>query len=112
MDQQRAVSVPSLGFRHRVREEAVRARERETTMRKILLTTVLALGAAAVAPALADAGKSALHDRCQIAPGEVRLPAEAIRKTLEDLGYRVVRLKLDDGCYEAQAANDTGIPIE
>ena len=82
-------------------------------MRKILLTTVLALGAAAaVAPALAGAGKDALHDHCQVAPGEVRLPAEAIRKTLEDLGYQVGRLKLDDGCYEAQAANDTGIPIE
>lgn len=84
-------------------------------MRKILLTTVLALGAAAAAaPALAGAGagKDALHDRCQVASGEVRLPAEAIRKTLEDLGYQVDRLKLDDGCYEAQAANDTGIPIE
>ena len=86
-------------------------------MRKILLTAALALGTAAVvapaiAPALAGEGTSTASDRCRTASDEVRLPAEAIRKTLEDLGYRVGRLKLDDGCYEAQAANDTGIPIE
>ena len=50
------------------------------------------------------------NDWCM--PGETRLPAEAIRNTLEDLGYRMDRIKMDDGCYEARAVNDSGIPIE
>ncbi|MBV1796389.1 PepSY domain-containing protein [Siccirubricoccus sp. G192] len=86
-------------------------------MRKSLLTTTLALGTAAVvalaiAPALADEGRTATGDHCRTAPGAARLPAEAIGKTLEDLGYRVDRVKMDDGCYEARAMNDSGIPIE
>ncbi len=86
-------------------------------MRKTLLTATLALGAAAaaipaIAPAMAGEGRSAGSYHCRVAPGEVRLPAEAIRRTLEVLGYRVDRVKMDDGCYEARAVNDSGIPIE
>jgi hypothetical protein len=86
-------------------------------MRKTMLTAALALGAAAAAipaisPAFADEGRSAGAYHCRTAPGEVRLPAEAIRNTLQDLGYRVDRIKMDDGCYEARAMNDSGIPIE
>ena len=85
-------------------------------MRKILLTSALALGALAAAipgitPAMAQEGRDAGPYACRTAPGEVRLPAEAIRKTLEDLGYRVDRIRMDDGCYDARAVNDSGIPI-
>jgi hypothetical protein len=49
--------------------------------------------------------------RYQAAPGEARLPAEAIRKTPEKFGYRADRVRPDDDCYEARAMNDGGIPI-
>jgi hypothetical protein len=86
-------------------------------MHKILLTATLALGTAtvatlAIAPALAGEGRTATSDHCRTTPGAARLPAEAIGKALEDLGYRVDRVKMDDGCYEARAVNDSGIPIE
>jgi hypothetical protein len=85
-------------------------------MRKILLTTAVALGAAAmvpaIAPAMAGGERNAGAYACRTSPGETRLPAEAIRKTLEDLGYRVDRVEMDDGCYDARAVNDSGIPIE
>lgn len=86
-------------------------------MRKTLLSAALALGAAAalapaIAPAVAGEGKDAANGHCQAAPDQAPLPTEAIRKTLEDLGYRVDRVKLNDGCYEARAVNDSGIPIE
>ena len=84
-------------------------------MRKILLTTALALGAAAtvsvMAPAFAEEGKAAAY-LCRIAPGQALLPPDAIRSTLQELGYRVDRVKFDDGCLEARAVNDSGIPIE
>jgi len=85
-------------------------------MRKLLLTTTLALGGALVAvstltPAIADDGRG-VNDLCRAAPGETRLPSEAIRTTLEQLGYRVDRVKLDHGCLEARAVNDSGFPIE
>ncbi len=86
-------------------------------MRKTMLTAALALGAAAamipaIAPAIAGEGRRADPYHCRVAPGEARLPAETIRKTLEDLGYRVDRIRMDDGCYDARAVNDSGIPIE
>ncbi|MBX6374223.1 MAG: PepSY domain-containing protein [Acetobacteraceae bacterium] len=86
-------------------------------MRTFLLTSAIALGAVAaavpaIAPAMAGEGRTAGVYDCRTAPGEVRLPAEAIRKTLENLGYRVDRIRMDDGCYDARAVNDSGIPIE
>jgi hypothetical protein len=85
-------------------------------MRKLLLTTTLALGGALFAlpsltPALADEAKDG-SSLCQAGSGEARLPADAIRTTLEQLGYRVDRVKLDHGCFEARAVNDSGYPIE
>ena len=116
MDQQRAVSGSSPESLHRVRKGSG-SEERRPRMRKILLTTALTLAATAalapaIAPALAGEGRGAANGHCRAAAGEVRLPAEAIRNTLQGLGYRVDRLKLDDGCYEARAVNDSGIPIE
>ncbi|MBR0679481.1 PepSY domain-containing protein [Roseomonas eburnea] len=86
-------------------------------MRKTLLTAALALGATAAAlpttaPAMAGEGRNAGLYHCRVAPGETRLPAEAIRRTLEELGYRVDRIRMDDGCYDARAVNDSRIPIE
>jgi hypothetical protein len=86
-------------------------------MRKILLTSAMALGAAAAAipaivPAMAGEERNAGAYDCRTAPGETRLPAEAIRNALQEFGYRVDRIKMDDGCYDARAVNDSGIPIE
>lgn len=82
-------------------------------MRKTMLITALALGAAVAAiPALAGEGRRADPYHCRVASGETLLPAETIRKTLEELGYRVDHIRIDDGCYDARAVNDSGIPIE
>ena len=67
---------------------------------------------AGIAPAMAGQEKHTGAYHCRSAPGETRLPAETIRQTLEGLGYRVDRIRMDDGCYEARAVNDSGIPIE
>ena len=85
-------------------------------MRKFLLTSALTLGAAAaipaIAPAMAGEGRTAGVYDCRTTAGDTRLPADAIRKTLEDLGYRVDRVEMDDGCYDARAVNNSGVPIE
>ena len=38
--------------------------------------------------------------------------ASEVSKGLEDLGYRVDRIKAEHGCYEVRAVNDSGFPIK
>ncbi len=85
-------------------------------MRKTMLTAALALGAAAamipaIAPAIAGEGRRADPYHCRVAPGETRLPprrsARHSRSRLPGGPH-----PMDDGCYDARAVNDSGIPIE
>lgn len=67
-----------------------------------LLTTTLA------APALAgDPGS-----RCASGAAGRVVAASEVSKGLEDLGYRVSRIKTEHGCYEIRAVNDSSFPIK
>jgi hypothetical protein len=66
-------------------------------MRKILtLATITFLGGA-IAPALAD---NAEHG-CVEASTATSISADTMKSRIDDLGYDVRRLKMDDGCFEA-----------
>ncbi len=88
-------------------------------MRKTLMiaaaavtTAAVAFGAAGPASTPAQAGEAKHAARCATAAGAPWIGTDAVRRNLEELGYRVSRVKVEHGCYEARAMNDTGIPIE
>jgi hypothetical protein len=74
------------------------------------LVLVLAVASAgAVAPAFADDN----HDiRCTQAAGATRMTEDAVRAKLAEAGYKVIRFKTDDGCYEVRATNQTGARVK
>ncbi|MBJ6124855.1 PepSY domain-containing protein [Microvirga splendida] len=76
-------------------------------MRTIIMTSAL-LAAGLVTPALADGADS----RCASGVDGRIVAASAVSKGLENLGYRVDRIKAEDGCYEVRAVNDSGFPIK
>ncbi len=51
-------------------------------------------------------------DRLQMQPGETALTRAEVRKKLEDKGYKVLRVKRDDGVYEAYVTNAKGVLYE
>lgn len=65
----------------------------------VALTAVLATGAVAAS------------DLCNVPEAE-RQPIEALQKKLESDGWKVKRIKVDDGCYETYALTDTGQRVE
>jgi len=76
-------------------------------MRTIIMTTAL-VAAGLAGPALADDSDS----RCAPSAEGRTFAASAVSKGLEDLGYRVSRIKAEHGCYEVRAVNDSGFPIK
>lgn len=76
-------------------------------MRKVLMaaTAIFALGAAGVAGAAESSnGRPA---------GSGLVSSDSIRKDLEDMGYRVVRIRPDDGTYKVRATDtETGTPLK
>jgi hypothetical protein len=50
--------------------------------------------------------------RCSGGVGVPPAASAAIRQNLEDLGYRVDRVKAAHGCWEVRAVNDSGFPIK
>jgi hypothetical protein len=81
--------------------------QQETDMRAIIMASALLATGLAV-PALADGSDS----RCTRSPDGRSVTASAVSKGLEDLGYRVDRIKAEHGCYEVRAVNDSGFPIK
>ena len=76
-------------------------------MRTIIMTTALLATGLAI-PALADR-----PDRRCVPNADGRIVAASeVSKGLKDLGYRVDRIKAEDGCYEVRAVNDSGFPIK
>lgn len=76
-------------------------------MRTIIMTSAL-LAAGLATPALAEGSDS----RCAAGPDSRIVTAREVSKGLEDLGYRVDRIKAEHGCYELRAVNDSGFPIQ
>jgi hypothetical protein len=75
---------------------------RTINMASALLATGLAV------PTLTDGSER----RCTRSPDGRIVAASEITQGLEDLGYRVSRIKAKHGCYEVQAVNDSGFPIQ
>ena len=66
-----------------------------------------------IAALLAIASTSTVFasDLCNV-PEADRQPIEALQKQLEDQGWEVKNMKVDDGCYEAYAIDDKGEKVE
>ena len=73
-------------------------------MKRILFPTVIALSTLAAGTALAS-------ERCT-APMAEWQPREALQQKLESEGWKVRRIKTEDGCYEAYAFNADGKRVE
>lgn len=69
-------------------------------MKPLVLAAALALIAFGTAPALASS-------RCNV-PMVNWQPREALQQKVEAEGWKVTRIKTDDGCYKAYASNDQG----
>lgn len=65
------------------------------------------LPAATLVFAVLGAGSSLADPHCKVPLAEWQ-PREALQKTVEAEGWKVTRIKTDDGCYEVRATNDKG----
>ncbi len=76
-------------------------------MRTIIMTSAL-LAAGLATPVLADGPDS----RCTRSPDGRIVAASKVTRGLEELGYRIDRIRVEHGCYEVRAVNDSGFPIK
>lgn len=70
-----------------------------------------ALLAASVAAATLAAGTAFASERCNVPMSDWQ-PREALQQKLEAEGWKVRRIKTDDGCYEASAIDPEGRRVE
>ena len=75
-------------------------------MTRTLLVSVLALGTLTAGTALAS------EDHSCNAPMNEWQPREALQMKLEGEGWKVKRIKTEDGCYEAYAIDKEGKRVE
>ena len=74
-------------------------------MKPALLASVVALGTLSAGAVLAS------DDRCNVPLVEWQ-PREALQEKLGADGWKVNRIKTDDGCYEVYAVDDQGRRVE
>lgn len=67
--------------------------------------------ATALAFATLGAGAAGAGDRCSVPMAEWQ-PREALQQKLQTAGWKVKKLKTEDGCYEAYAIDDKGRRVE
>lgn len=60
---------------------------------------------------LSGASAAFASDRCDVPMAEWQ-PREALQQKLEADGWKVTRIKTDDGCYEADAIDEKGQRVE
>ena len=72
-------------------------------MNKTLLTLSL-VGTLGASPAFAS-------DKCEVPEADWQ-PIETLQAQLEDQGWEIRELKIDDGCYEAYAIDAEGRKVE
>lgn len=63
--------------------------------------------AASMLMALAGAGTAMAGDDCRV-PMDQWQPREAVQKMAEARGWKVDRIKVDDGCYEIRGLDEVG----
>ncbi|MBE0508588.1 MAG: PepSY domain-containing protein [Marinospirillum sp.] len=56
-------------------------------------------------------GATLAKDKCED-PADTWQPRENLQKMLEDKGWQVNRIKVDDGCYEAKGTDTLGNRFE
>lgn len=74
-------------------------------MMKPVATAALLLALTGSAPAMAD------DDDCHV-PMSQWQPRAAVQTMAEGHGWKVSRLKIDDGCYEIRGVDETGRPFK
>lgn len=74
-------------------------------MKTYLMATTLLIGLGAAGVALAD------DDDCRVPMADWQ-PRDAVQAMAEAQGWRVDRIKTDDGCYEIKGRDETGREIE
>ena len=72
-------------------------------MRKILTLATIAFLGGTIAPALADNAEYS----CAQAATAMSISADMMKSRIDDLGYDVRRLKMDDGCFKARIVERT-----
>lgn len=60
---------------------------------------------------LSGASAAFASDRCDVPMAQWQ-PREALQQKLEADGWKVTRIKNDDGCYEAHAIDEKGQRVE
>lgn len=77
-------------------------------MSKIVLIAAAALVFGTVVPAVADDSEP----QCAAAAAAQTVSADAIQAELEDAGYRIDEIELEDGCYKFEVMNESGYPVK
>lgn len=72
---------------------------------------ILPIGAFALATMSAGMAFASSDNRCNIPMAEWQ-PVAALQQKLQNDGWKVNRIKTDDGCYEVYAIDDKGRRIE
>ena len=77
-------------------------------MNRKLLTNVLFAGLVAT---VLGAGSAAAADLCSVPEAEWQ-PKEALQQKLEAEGWKIKKVKLDEGCYEVYGTDASGARME
>ena len=69
--------------------------------------------AAAVLLALAAAGAQAQHaEKCEAIPKEEWKPQAELERKLTDMGWKISRVKITNGCYEVYGRDEKNAKVE
>ena len=69
------------------------------------------ISSAALIASLAAAGPALASDKCNVPQAEWQ-PKEALQQKLEAEGWKIRKLKVDDGCYEVYGTDAEGKRLE
>lgn len=63
--------------------------------------------------AFAAAGASAQHaERCEPIPKDQWKPQAELERRLTDMGWKIRRVKIENGCYEVYGHDERGVKVE
>jgi hypothetical protein len=80
-------------------------------MKSVVLSTALAATFAAALAAPFSAGAALASDKCAVPQVEWQ-PKEALQQKLESDGWKVKKIKVEDGCYEVYGIDKAGQRLE
>jgi hypothetical protein len=80
-------------------------------MKSLVLSTALAAGLTAALATTLGAGAAVASDKCSVPRAEWQ-PQEALQQKLEGDGWKIRKIKVDDGCYEVYGTDHAGKRME